>query len=1044
MSITEIAVKRPLLIIVVFTVLFIFGARSYFSLNYNLLPKLEVPTVSVSTVYAGASAAEVETSVTKKLEDAFSSVEGLDQISSSSQEGVSQITVQLKSGTDVDKAERDIQRKADQAQNDLPDDVDKPLVNKINLEEAPVIRAGITSNLAPRALYDFVDKQLLPTLQNVVGVGQVNIIGGDERQIQVNINQEKLKAYGLAIGQVTDALNNANQSFPAGSIETQNQQLSIRFDANVTSVAQLRELIVQQRPKAGSVYLKDVAEVVDATAKSTAINHIDGIPSIGVQIIKQTDANAVQVSEEVKKKFGEIENQYKSNGLKFAISSDQSVYTLRSADAVMEDLGLAIVIVGIVMLAFLHSFRSSMFVLVALPSSIIPTFIIMYFLGFSLNLMTLMAMSLVVGILVDDSIVVLENIYRHLEMGSDKKKAALDGRSEIGFTALAITLVDVVVFLPIAFSGGIIGSLLQEFSLVVVFSTLMSLFVSFTVTPLLASKFGKIEKLDRKTLWGRLNLGFEHAIDILKEDYGKALEVVLRKKRWLLSGVIVLIIGSIALIPFGFIGGAFMPTQDQGELLINMELAPSASIYQTNMLTQQAEKIIMKQTEVTRVFSSIGFVGGSVAGTTNNSNLSEITITLKDKKERSLSAEDFGTRMQKILSAAIPGAKITSAPTSIAGNGGAQAPIQIAIKGIDLKEVRKVAEEYRKIVTTIPGTRFVELSVKNQKQQVEVNLNREKMTLLGINASQVGAALQNAFSGNDKSKFKQSGNEYDILISLDRYDRSNINNVRNLSFNNNDGQTFVLSQFAEVTEGLGESVLQRSDRLGAITVNANVSGRPTGTVANDIKAKVSQVKLPEGISVEYLGEVKNQGDAFGSLGLALLIAIVLVYLIMVALYENAVYPFVVLFSIPVALIGALLALALTMDTLNVFSIIGVIMLLGLVSKNAILIVDFTNQLKSEGHTVKDALIEAGKERLRPILMTTLAMILGMLPIALASGAGSEIKNGMAWVIIGGLTSSMILTLFVVPSMYLIVDKLIARFSKKESSEHLLLESPQHP
>ena len=875
MSITEIAVKRPLLIVVIFTVLFIFGARSYFSLNYNLLPKLEVPTVSVTTTYPGAAAAEVETSVTKKLEDAFAAVEGLDQISSTSQEGLSSIVVALKSGTDVDQAERDIQRKADQAQNDLPDDMDKPLVNKVNLEESPVIKAGVTSAMAPRDLYDFVDKQLLPILQNVSGVGQVNIIGGDERQIRVNIDQEKLKAYGLAIGEVTDALRNANQSFPAGSIETRDQKLSIRFDANVTSIDEVRGLIVMQRPKAGSVYLRDIAEVVDAAAKTTAINYINGIPSIGVQIIKQSDANAVNVSEQVKAKFDEIQAQYKTNGIKFSVSSDQSEYTLKSADAVMEDLGLAVVIVGIVMLAFLHSFRSSMFVLVALPSSIIPTFIIMYFLGFSLNLMTLMAMSLVVGILVDDSIVVLENIYRHLEMGSERKKAALDGRNEIGFTALAITLVDVVVFLPIAFSGGIIGSLLQEFSLVVVFSTLMSLFVSFTVTPLLASRFGKIEEMNQHTLWGKINIGFENFIDQVKAAYGSALAVVLHKKRWLLSGVILMIIGAIALIPFGFIGAAFMPSADQGELLIKLELAPSSTIYQTNMVTQEAEKMIKEQPAVVRTFSSIGFVSGGVAGAGNNANLAEITVTLTDKNDRSLSAEEFGNDLQKKISKVIPGVKITAAPTSLVG-GATTAPIQIAIKGIDLKAIRMVAEEYKKLVASVPGTRFVELSVKSQKQQVEVNLNREKMTLLGINASQVGSALQNAFTGNDQSKFKQAGNEYDILIGLDSYDKSNISNVRNLSFSNNDGQTFVLSQFAEVTEGLGESVLERSDRLNSITVNANVAGRPSGSISKDIKAKEGQIKLPAGISVEYLGDVKNQGDAFGSLGFALVVAIVLV------------------------------------------------------------------------------------------------------------------------------------------------------------------------
>ncbi|WP_442590806.1 efflux RND transporter permease subunit [Pedobacter sp. AW31-3R] len=1030
MSIAEIAVKRPLLIIVIFTVLLLFGVQCYFKLNYNLLPKMEVGAVSVSTIYPGASAAEVQTSVTRKLEDAFASVEGLDKINSTSQEGVSQISVQLKSGTDVDEAERNIQRKADQAQNELPADIDRPVVNKVNLEEMPVIRAGVTSNLAPRQLYDMVDKELTPILQNVVGVGQVNIVGGDERQIQVNIDQEKLKAYGLSITQVTESINNANKSFPAGKIETRDQQLSIQYDANVSSIAQIRELIVKQRPGEGTIYLKDLAEVVDATAKTTAINHINGIPSIGIQVIKQSDANAVNVSEGVKESFAKIEKQYARNNLKFTVSTDQSTYTLKSADAVIEDMGLAVIIVAIVMLAFLHSFRSSMFVLVALPSSIIPTFIAMYFMGFSLNLMSLMAMSLVVGILVDDSIVVLENIYRHLEMGSDKQKAALDGRNEIGFTAMAITLVDVVVFLPLALAGGLIGSILREFSLVVVFSTLMSLFVSFTITPMLASRFGKIEEMNGDTLWGRINLGFEKLIDELKEAYAKSLEVILKKKRWLLSGVILLIIGSLMLVLKGFIGAAFIPAADQGELMIKLELSPAASIYQTNMATQQAEKIIMKRPEVNKVFSSIGFVTGSVSGSANNSNLAELTVTLKEQKERNVSSEEFGIEIQRQLSSAIPGAKVTASPTSITGSG-TQAPIQIAIKGIDLEAIRKVAEEYKQLVASVPGTQFVQLSVKDQKQQIEVKLNREKMTLLGLNATQVGSALQNAFSGDDKSKFKQSGNEYDILISLDQYNRSDISNVRNLSFTNSDGQSFVLSQFAEVSDGLGESVLQRSDRLGSITVNANVAGRPVGSVATDVQEKVKQVKLPEGITIEYLGDVKNQGDAFGSLGLALITAILLVYLIMVALYESTIYPFVVLFSIPVALIGALLALALTMETLNIFSIIGMIMLLGLVSKNAILIVDFTNQLKSEGRPVSEALVEAGKERLRPILMTTLAMILGMLPIALASGAGSEIKNGMAWVIIGGLSSSMVLTLFVVPSMYLIIENMKNRFSKKK-------------
>lgn len=1031
MKISELSIKRPLLIVVIFTVLILFGVQSYLQLNYNLLPKIQVNTVSITTIYPGASASEVEMNVTKKLEDQLASTEGLDGINSTSQEGLSQISINLKSNADLDEAERNIQRKVDQAMSDLPADVEDPTVSKIDLEETPVISSGVIANVAPKELYQIIDDQILPILQNTEGVGKVNIIGGTPREIKVDLNQDKLKAYKLSVAQVITAISNANRSYPAGSIETRDEQYAIKFDANLTSVEELRELKIQNTPNKGTVYLNDIASVTDGTEKVTTINHINAIPSVGIQVIKQSDANAVEVSEIIRDQFNKLENQYESFGLQFKISADQSEYTMASADAVMEDLVLAIIIVGIVMLFFLHSFRSSLFVMVALPSSIIPTFIAMYLFGFSLNLMTLMAMSLVVGILVDDSIVVLENIYRHLEMGANKRKAALEGRNEIGFTAMAITLVDIVVFLPLALSGGIIGSILKEFSLVVVFSTLMSLFVSFTITPLLASRFGRLEDLKKDTLWGKINIYFENFITNVREYYGVLLTKSLEKKRWVLGGIFILFISSFMLVGFGFIGASFIPAGDQGELIITLETAPSSSVYQTNMVTQQVESLLLKDKDVETVFSSVGFVSGSVAGANNNSNMAELTVSLTE--DRSLTAEKFGLKIQKEITQKIPGVIASASSTSISG-GGSQIPIQIAVKGLDIKKIRTLAENIKNVAEEIPGTKYVELSVKDPKPQIEVELNREKLKQFGIDASEVGMALQNSFTGDDNSKFKQEGNEYDILVSLGNANRNNIQNVRNLSFTNNDGAVFELSQFATIKQGMGETVLERKDRLNSITVNSNVVGRPVGTVGEEIKEKISTMAIPDGISIEYLGDLKNQGEAFGSLGTALIIAILLVYLIMVALYESLVYPFVVLFSIPVALIGALLALALAMETLNIFSIIGMIMLLGLVSKNGILIVDFTNQLKAEGHTVKSALIEAGKERLRPILMTTMAMVLGMLPIALASGEGSEIKNGMAWVIIGGLTSSMLLTLFIVPIMYLIIERLRIYFSSKKHSK----------
>jgi HAE1 family hydrophobic/amphiphilic exporter-1 len=1040
MSITEVAVKRPLFITVVFVVLVLFGLISYNQLSYNLLPKFEANVVSVMTTYRGASADEVETNVTKHIEDAVSAIEGLDQINSTSQEGVSSVIIQLKQGISVDLAQQEAQRKVEQVISLLPDDADRPVINKFSTDEIPVLRMGVTANLSPSELYDLIDDKLKPQLSNVTGVGQVTIIGGTERQIQVNISQDKLKAYHLSISQVSAAVNNANTSYPAGQVKTQDDQLSIRFDAKLTTVANLRNVIVGKSSNGGQIFLRDIAEVYDGVADATAVSHINGRPSVALQIQKQSDANAVDVSKFTRERLTSLEKQFASQGLKFNIASDQSIYTLASADAVVFDLGLAVLIVSVVMLLFLHSIRSSMFILVALPSSMIPTFILMSVLGFSLNLMTLMALSLVVGILVDDSIVVLENINRHLEMGKSRWQAALDGRAEIGFTALAITLVDVVVFVPLALTQGLIGNILREFSLVVVFSTLMSLLVSFTLTPLLASRFGKVEVLDKNSLWGRLNLGFEKFLDNVKEEYGRILTWVLGHKRYIFLLSIFLIVGSIALVPGGFVGAAFMQQSDRGELNVSIELAPTASVYQTNQVAQRVEKILLGKKEVTRVFTNVGYSSTGL-GTTSNSNIADLTVQLVDKKERIVSSEEFGQNIQKEI-LQIPGVKVTVAPTSITGNAN-QAPIQVAVKGTDMAVIRKTAAQVKSIVSSVPGTSNVDYSVDDPKPEVGVTLDREKMAQLGINAAEVGATLQTAFRGDDRSKFKQNGKEYDIMVNLDQFDRSKADDIRHLTFVNSQGQTFELSQFATIREGMGESVLQRIDRLSSITINSQVVGRPSGSIGADIQAQMAKVKLPEGISIEYRGDLKNQADAFGSLGVALLLGIVLIYLIMVALYESTIYPFVVLFSIPVALVGALTALALTMESLTIFSIVGMIMLLGLVAKNAILIVDFANQLKEEGFALKEALIEAGKERLRPILMTTIAMIAGMLPIALASGDGAEVKNGMAWVIIGGLTSSLLLTLFLVPSAYYVVDRIKERFAKRKKrkeTEEMVLEA----
>lgn len=1020
MSITEISIKRPLLITVFFVTLILFGFISYKQLNYNLLPKFEANVIMVQTVYRGASSDEIQNVVTKPIEEAISAIEGIDKISSISSEGVSIVTVQLKSGINTLDAQRDAERKINQIKSTLPDDADDPVVNRFNTDEIPVLRISASANMSEPELYDLIDQKIKPVLSNVAGVGTVRLIGGSEREIQVNLDNTKLQAYNISSAQVNQMIANSNSSFPAGSVLSENNRVSIRLDAKLVKVDELRNLIIRQNVDGSRVLLKDLAIITDGQTEAKTLNRNNGQAGIGIEIVKQADANAVDVSKSTKETLTKIKTAYASKGFNYDIAADQSIYTLASADAVVHDLFLAIIIVAAVMLFFLHSFRSSMFVLVAIPSAMIPTFILMYVFGFSLNLMTLMGLSLVVGILVDDSIVVLENIYRYLEMGRNKVQAAIEGRQEIGFTALAITLVDVVVFLPLSMSGGLIGNILREFSLVVVFSTLMSLLVSFTLTPLLASRWGKVEVLSKNSLWGRINLAFERFLVGLQNDYGKALSWALNHKRWVLIVILALFVGSVSLLPAGFIGTAFAGSGDRGEFAIQLEMSPQTPLAQTNLMTKKVEELLLQKPEVEKVFANIGTQTGAMGSGSSNSNISEISVTLVDKQKRKLSTDAFGSMIRNEVTK-IPGVKVVIRPVSI--TGGSEAPIQIAIKGVDMDKIKAVAKDIKEVVKKTAGTDYVEFSTKSPKTEISIQLNREKISQAGLSVPEVGGAIQLAFRGNDQSKFKQAGEEYPINISLEKSDKRSIENIRELTLRTSRGAIVKLKDIADVSEIVGQAILERSDRMNSIKVTASTVGRATGTVVADIQKEVAKLKVPEGIVIEYQGEAQRQKDAFGSLGLAFGLGILLVYLIMVALYESVVYPFVVLFSIPVALIGALLALALTMESLTIFAIVGLIMLLGLVAKNGILIVDFTNHLKEQGMSVAEALVEAGKERLRPILMTTIAMIAGMLPIALASGSGAEVKNGMAWVIIGGLTSSLFLTLFLVPSMYMIIESL---------------------
>lgn len=1027
----ELSIKRPLIVFVMFSLIVLLGAFTFSMLNINLTPKVSANVVTIATIYPGASAYEVENSVTKKIEDAISSLENIQTMKSVSQEGFTLTTIELSSSANVDVSLQEAQRKINAIISDLPNDVKTPTLSKFSSDDLPVIQFAVSSNLKDGEFHKLVEDRIQPRLSKLQGVGQVTIIGGVEREIYANVDRAKLKAYNVSILQLQQAIQKANMEFPTGQVEQTDKRYTVRLSAKYSSIEEIKNTIIYIKEDGSRVFVKDLAEIVDGASEQTQISRLNVRDVIGVRVQKQSDANAVAVSSLVKAELNNIVKEYTAENVKFDIAVDTSLFTMKSVNAVVEDLVLAILIVSLISLIFLHSLRTAMIVMVAVPLSMFPSFIFLYVFGYSLNVMSLMALSLAVGILVDDAIVVVENIHRHMEMGKTRLQAAIEGSKQIIFTVTSITLVIVSVFFPLALTGGIIGGMLKEFALPLIVSTLTSLLVSFSLTPLLLSKFGKIEDFNSSTLAGKFAVQFEKTLNELKATYEKILRWSLSNKKVVYAGVIVLFAASLSLIPTGFIGSAFMPDIDQSEFSVDIELAPQTTVYENNIITKEIERILLSKPEIVKVMTSVG-ASNSISSSSSRNNISQMTVGIVEKSKRKTSVAEYAESIKNELLTKLPGVKIRTAPTSLAGSS--DAPIQFIVKGTDLKKVDSTAALVLNIIKKIPGTTDVRFSIDDPKPEISININRDKMERLGLTVSDVGATLRTAFAGNTDSKYKDGAYEYDINISLDKFDRENIVDVASIAFINNKGQLIELNQFAEITQTMGPSMLERFDRMSSVTIKSNVIGRATGTVGEEIEhALVGQI--PTGVTVEKGGMLKHQSNAFSSLAIALIAAIILIYLIMVALYNSLLHPFVVLFSIPVAMIGSFLALALTMENLTVFSIVGLITLLGLVAKNAILIVDFTNEIIKEGKSMLDALIEAGKERLRPILMTTLAMVFGMLPLAIASGAGAELKNGLAWVIIGGLISSLFLTLVLVPCVYFTAETIKGKIQNSRNTKH---------
>ncbi|MEW6511237.1 MAG: efflux RND transporter permease subunit [Bacteroidota bacterium] len=1022
MKLTEVAIRRPAFMTMIFVTLGVLGIFGYSRMGVDLLPKMDWPYVSVVTVYPGAGPKEVESLVSKPIEEAISSVNKLDNVRSYSYEGVSVVLAQFTFSANVDGVTNDVQRVVEAARSRLPDDVKAPRIQKSDMNAFPILRVSVTGEMQPRELYQFVKDKIKPRLEQVDGVSAVTIVGGQQREIRVEVDNDKLNAYGISILQVSQALGRENLDFPTGKIDERLNQYIVRLAGKFRSLDEIRNMVVTATPS-GVVYLRDVAEVKDAQQETFTLSRLGGENSIALAIQKQSDANSVRTSDLLQAEMKTLESENGSR-IHFTVAQDITEFTRNSLSEVRRDLFLAILMVAIVLFFFLHSVRNSLIVLLSIPTSLISTLFFAWLLGYSLNLISLMALALVIGILVDDSIVILENIHRHLEKGQSPVQAAIEGRSEIGFAAIAITLVDVVVFLPISLVGGMIGRIFSEFGITVVVSTLLSLFVSFTLTPMLAAKWSRVVHHPAGSWLDRLVRAFDRWQDQLAAGYQRVLSWALAHRRTVVLASTALLLGSLALLPLGAIGTEFMTDTDRGEFAVNLDMPLGTTLEKTDEAVRKVEQIVAGMPEVRRYLSTIG-KQQSQWKNADQSNLAQVQIKLAPKRERTRSTKAVMMAIKE-QAAAIPGLKTSFNTISMWGSANV-APLQIEIIGPDLAQVAAFSEKVGDILADTKGTVDVTSSWEEGKPEVQIEVDRDKMARMGLTLAEVGLAVRTAIEGDIPTKYQEGDTDLDTRVVLRKSSRSRAQDVGNITLLNHYGQPVRLSQVATITEGKGPSEIQRKDRERLVTVAANLSGSvPLGQVTAEAEKAINAAGIPQGIRVFYGGDTENMRDMFSDMTIALGMAVLFVYIIMVSLFESYIHPFTIMFSLPLALVGAFAGLALTGTTLNMFSMIGMIMLMGLVTKNAILLVDFTNALRARGLAINAALLEAGKTRLRPIVMTTATMVFGMLPLALALGAGSEMRQGMAIVVISGLISSTLLTLVLVPVMYTYVEGMRAK------------------
>lgn len=1037
MSIYSSAVKKPVTTIMIFVGIMVFGLYSYLQLPVDYFPKMDPPIVTVFTFYQGASAADVEQNITRKLEDGFGSLTNLKKMRSTSKENLSVITLEYEWGANLDEAVNEVRNAVGTAERNLPEEVESPTILKISTSMIPVLMFSVTSDESYAAIKDILDNKLIQPVNRIDGVGNVMQVGAPVRAVMVDVDPRKLDAYNLSIEQISGVLSANNLNLPSGSVEMGKADLPLRLQGEFENSDIIKNLIISNRD-GKTVYLKDIATVRDSLKPIKSDERANGRRSVRVMVQKQSDANTVQVAANVKTKVEELKKNLPPD-VKIETLFDTSVNTIHSINNLKETVIYALAFVVLVVLLFLGRWRATFIIALTIPVSLIAGFIYMHLSGGTINIITLSSISIAIGLVVDDSIVVLENITKKLEAGGFAREAAIYGTNEVSMAVIASTLTIIVVFLPLTMLGGITGILFRPLGFIVTITITASVIVALTLTPMLSAKLLNTKEPRKDSFFGKLFYGSQNMFTKLDNFYENVLSWSVGHRWTIVLISFAIFVSSLFLVRF--IGTEFMPASDNGRISATVKLVQGVKLDETKIVARKLDSMFMKYPEIEIVSASAGSGDenslAAIFSQTGNYIIS-YTFKMKDRAERTrdifMVSEDLRQDIEKLPEVETyyvdPGA---SRSASIMGGGGGS-NLEVMVFGHDFDKTNLLAEQISNEMKGIQGAKDVLISRDKEKAELSLKLDNEKMTYFGLNTATVAMAIRNRINGVTSTKYKEGGDEYDVIVRYDERFRQSTEDIMNISIQTPMGRLIKLNEIARLEQIYSQPNIDRENKERYVTVSAAISGSDLGTVKDAMDRKIQKMNIPEGVFVEFGGSAEDMQESFSNLLLLLLLSILLVYIVMAAQFESLREPFIIMFSIPFALTGVFIGLFIFNSTINVISLIGVVMLIGIVVKNGILLVDYTNLLRDRGYSLKQAVVKAGRSRLRPVLMTSLTVILAMIPMIVGSGEGSEMWRPMAIAIFGGLSFSTLITLVLIPSIYTMFG--IGRMKRERKNNEL--------